>query len=437
MKQHPLNNLKNAAEHIRLSQEEKATMRAYLYDMMAASNAQAHKYAHPTRSPFFFFAYQRTAYSFALVALMLVGTTTTYAAQGSLPGSILYPVKIYVNENVQETLAVSPEAKVSFHTAVAEERLKEAEALAVEGKLDAAAASKIEENFNEHVEKADVIATSLEEKNTAASVEARVALDSSIVAHASILANIADNSKDEKTRENSNSIAMRVQSRNQGGVLAVALKTAAPAPTPSMQPMAFSAELASGTATDASNTMDARVAAKTSAPVAQSAKVSLQQTSQSSKRVAMDLEKKAGAQLRDAEESFNDARASLSASTTAKVKLQLSSLQKNFSAGKKQMKNEDYDAARDTYTDVIRTSVELKAFIDASKLYKRDFVGSLWGEVRGVIGDDDHEEVNDDLEQHKGEVKATTTLEVKTQEPEKNSSGPNNLDGSVHINLGL
>jgi hypothetical protein len=230
---------------------------------------------------------------------------------------------------------------------------------------------------------------------------------------------------------------MRVQSRNQGGVLAVALKTAAPAPTPSMQPMAFSAELASGTATDASNTMDARVAAKTSAPVAQSAKVSLQQTSQSSKRVAMDLEKKAGAQLRDAEESFNDARASLSASTTAKVKLQLSSLQKNFSAGKKQMKNEDYDAARDTYTDVIRTSVELKAFIDASRLYKRDFVGSLWGEVRGVIGDDDHEEVNDDLEQHKGEVKATTTLEVKTQEPEKNSSGPNNLDGSVHINLGF
>jgi chromosome segregation protein len=54
------------------------------------------------------------------------------------------------------------------------------------------------------------------------------------------------------------------------------------------------------------------------------------------------------------------------------VKLQLSSLQKNFSASKKQMKNEDYDAARDTYTDVIRTSVELKAFIDASKLYKRD-----------------------------------------------------------------
>lgn len=434
MKQHPLNNLKNAAEHIRLSHEEKGAMRAYLYDMMAASNAQQAKYARPTRSPFFFFAYQRTAFSFALVALMLVGTSTTYAAQGALPGSILYPVKIYVNENVQETLAISPEAKVSFHTAVAEERLKEAEALAVEGKLDATAASKIEENFNEHVEKADVIAANLEEKNTAASVEARVALDSSIVAHASILANIADTTKDEKTRENSNSIALRVQSRNQGGVLAVALKTAAPAPTPAIQPMAFSAEVASDTsAAGASSTMDTRMAAKNSAPAAQSAKIT-SQTTQSSKRVAMDLEKKAGIQLRDAQESFNDARSSLSASTTAKVKLQLSSLQKNFTAGKKQMKNDSYEAARDTYTDVIRTSVELKAFVDASKLYKRDFVGSLWGEVRGTELNN-QEDTDEAVEQHQGDTPAAPSSSPQKQEEKENKS--EDTSDTIQIKLGL
>jgi len=55
----------------------------------------------------------------------------------------LYPVKVYVNENVQGALAVSDEAKLSYHTDIAEVRLEEAEALASQGKLDASTTRKL------------------------------------------------------------------------------------------------------------------------------------------------------------------------------------------------------------------------------------------------------------------------------------------------------
>jgi hypothetical protein len=444
-----LNNLKNAAQHIRLSHEEKASMRAYIYEVMAASQ----KYAAPKRSPYFFFAYSKVAMSFAVLVLIIgVGGTTTYAAKGSLPGSALYPIKIYVNENIGEALAVSEEAKVSFHTNVAEERLKEAEALASEGKLDAVAVAEIEANFSQHVEKADTIAANLEEKDAASGVGARVALDSSIAAHSSILVNIGDNSKDENTRENSNSIAMKAQSHSRGGIVAMALKATAPVAT-SVETMAFSAGEASDTEASTSDEASitppqARMLAKGSATATIPAA-----TTSSQKKIALDLEKKAVSQFNDVEGSYDNSHASLSASTTAKVKLQLSSLEKNLNNGKNQMKAGNYEAARTTYTEVIKTSIELRAFIDASRLYKRDFIGSLWGEVRGWSGssnghqDTDGEKHADEETGMGGDApnSSTTTLEghaapsstsEKEVEEGVHSTSSLNLKG-VLKNLGL
>ena len=108
----PLRNIQNEAYRIRLSEHEKAHMRAHLRTLTGAR---------PVSSPYFFFA-PRFAMTFAVFLILIVGTSTTYAAQGALPGNILYPVKIF-NENVQGALAISPEAQVSFNTSVAQERL--------------------------------------------------------------------------------------------------------------------------------------------------------------------------------------------------------------------------------------------------------------------------------------------------------------------------
>lgn len=370
---HQLNNIREAAEQIRLSDTEKSAMRAHLLEMVRAS-LSAPQPAGAAPSPYFFFtfSFQRFAMPIAVLLIVAVGGTTTYAAQGSLPGGVLYPVKIYVNEPVQEALAVSDKAKVSFHTSVAQERLKEAEALAAEGKLDAQVSSEIEANFNDHVAKADTIATTLEESDPASGVDARITLDSSLAAHGSILAKIGDTSRDEQTKENSSSIASRIFARGhsdtEGAV--VALKVAAVAPQ-AQTLMAISANndaSTSGSSTDAPRPMMAAKLATTGTVTTTAS------TTASPKKVAIQLQKKASVQLETAHATYRDDRSALSASTTARVTAQLATLDDQLDLGKEHIKHEEYDAARATFTDIIKQSVELNAFIEASKLYNRDFV---------------------------------------------------------------
>lgn len=114
---------------------------------------------HPARMPLAARAYAAMrawrpigAFSFArlhpmalsLVLVLTVGTSTTYAAEGALPGDTLYPVKIHVNESVQGALAVSDEAKVLWHATRVERRLAEAEALAAKGRLTPVARVELE-----------------------------------------------------------------------------------------------------------------------------------------------------------------------------------------------------------------------------------------------------------------------------------------------------
>ncbi len=439
---HPLNNLHTAARSVRLSHEEKSLMRERLRQMVEAGAPAAPQRTH-TPSPYilFSFSFQRFAMPVAVLLIVALGGTTTYAAQGSLPGGALYPVKIYVNENIQEVLAVSDEAKVSFHTSVAEERLKEAEALASEGKLTTEVSATIEESFNTHVAKADMIAVRLEEKSPASGVDARVTLDSSLSAHSSILATIGEESKDEQTKQNSNSIATRVQSRNQGGAV-VALKAAAPA-SASMQTMAMMAPdptVVENQDTSATMSAKARVASNTGTATQQS------NGDVSQKKVAMQLQKKASAQFETAEDSFGNARRALAASTTAKIKAQLSAIEKMLTSGKKEVKAENYDAARAAFTEVIKASVELNAFIGASKIYKRDFVSTLlWGTTYEQDDDTTHHEVEPKQDSATStptpEPQPTTTPVTPSSTPQKGTdtkaTTSTKVEGSIKVDIGL
>jgi hypothetical protein len=265
-------------------------------------------------------------------------------------------------------LAVSDTAKVSFHTSAAQERLKEAEALAAQGKLSAQASAELEANFNDHVAQADTLAATLEAHDPADAVDARTTLDSSLAAHSAILAKLGDSSKDEQTKENSTAISARVLARGQGGVVAVALKAAAPAAT--MALMATNQEDASS-----SDTARAQTQPMMAAKMAPGSATATPATpDQSQKKLAIQLQKKANKQLDTAHETYTDDRAALSASTTAQVKAQLNALDDQYDAGKKALKNNDYIGAQQIFTVVIKQSVELSALIEASKSYKQDFI---------------------------------------------------------------
>ena len=150
------------AQKIRLSPQEKGGIRALLRERFAGQ-------AHPTRSPYFFFFTLRSfseggSFQFvhiramqvvaAFLLVVLLSGSTVYAAQGALPGDVLYPVKINVNEQVELTLATTEIAKAQVETRFAERRVAEAQELEAEGRLDATTTDEIERHFDEHASRA-------------------------------------------------------------------------------------------------------------------------------------------------------------------------------------------------------------------------------------------------------------------------------------------
>lgn len=343
----PLNNVKQAAQNIRLSHDEKAIMRAKIFETIDAA-----KYA-PAPSSYVLFSFSlRSVVALSLVLVVLVGSGTAYAAQGALPGGALYPVKIYVNEAVAEVLAVSDEAKLSLHTSLAQERLEEAETLAAEGRLDATVTAQIETNFEGHVAEADKLAQALEERDPGAGVEAKITLDSSLSAHGSILAHIGRESDNDATKENLDSFASRVGSRDSAGGVRAAVVLKVAAPMANTQTMSLSAP-------DTSLTEEATTTAASS-------------TAQ--KKIAVQLQKKAAADLSRARDAYAEAQSAFDVTTSAKVEFQLSQLEDRFEQGDSELEVGAYAEARDSFTAVLRGSLELKALIEASVKFDADFV---------------------------------------------------------------
>lgn len=81
----------------------------------------------------------------SLGILVVFCSSISYAADSSLPGDTLYPIKIYVNEEVQGFFQFTPEAKAAWELERMERRIQEAETLTNSGKLDTKAKAKLEE----------------------------------------------------------------------------------------------------------------------------------------------------------------------------------------------------------------------------------------------------------------------------------------------------
>jgi hypothetical protein len=68
---------------------------------------------------------------------------TSFAAQSSVPGDFLYPVKIGFNENIRAAFAVSADSEADLQADLLEERIEEAQALQIEGRLSGEVAKKV------------------------------------------------------------------------------------------------------------------------------------------------------------------------------------------------------------------------------------------------------------------------------------------------------
>jgi len=232
------------AKHVRLSSAERSRIQAALMRAMEARAAVPSPFF---MSPVFFRA------MVAAAIVLFVGGGSAYAAQGALPGDLLYSIKTGVNEPIEGALAFSAPAKAKWHADVAVTRLAEAEALAQKGTLTASTSAELAANFSEHANAVAAITgdASAINPNWGRDIAAKF---SSTVAHrgAAILA-AGKKSNNALSLRASGDLVVNVagDESNTNARAESASFAASSAPAPAAAPMLFKAALSSDIASTA------------------------------------------------------------------------------------------------------------------------------------------------------------------------------------------
>lgn len=90
-----------------------------------------------------------------LPVLVLLGGSVSFAAENSLPGDFLYPVKTNINENVMRFAAFSPQQKAQVEATLAQRRMNEAGELNAKNELTPEIKSQLSADFKTHISNAD------------------------------------------------------------------------------------------------------------------------------------------------------------------------------------------------------------------------------------------------------------------------------------------
>jgi hypothetical protein len=142
-----LQNFIDKAKNIKMSGQEKALLRAKLSSLPIPSPVSI------TKSPYFSRSHFWTLGKAAVAACLIValgGGSLSYAAENTLPGDLLYPMKVSFNEEVVGAMKLTPEAKIAWQEKRVERRLSEIEALKGRNRLDENKKNQIEKNLNKH-----------------------------------------------------------------------------------------------------------------------------------------------------------------------------------------------------------------------------------------------------------------------------------------------
>ncbi|QQG38278.1 MAG: hypothetical protein HYS26_01885 [Candidatus Kaiserbacteria bacterium] len=343
--------LKNEANKIRLSEGEKNFMRFKLEEAMRA----------PVPSPYFSFAAPRTLVPALVLVLVVIGGGMTYAAEGALPGDLLYPVKIGFNESVRSALAFSDESKVAVHSVFAERRLEEATALAVSGRLSGAAQKALEANFDAHAEVITTIVAEVEATDPIAAADLSARFDSKIAAKGAVIASIGAGSKDTTTKETSGAIAANI-SRFTGRI------ARADAPITMQMSAEGAADSAEVSARSFAKATLAPLPVETDTDTAIAAKIG---------ENVLDL-------LAEVDVRLNALSESLGATTTARIQKQIFFIREFIE--RTQEHEGDSATARRNIEQALRDVAKLEAFLEAQeKFHTKILPTSLETDVEGAV----------------------------------------------------
>lgn len=187
--------LKQDAQKVILSESEQKKVRESLasyMEMHPVRKNDAVRQRGQNHGSWFLFLTRHPMMAAIALILTLVCGGTAYAAEGSLPGDTLYPVKVSVNENVRTALALSTEDKADWEARLTERRLEEAAKLAARGELKGDIEARLAQSFEDQAEKVKTRIARLEaegETDAAATLSSR--LETNLQVHEQILANLA------------------------------------------------------------------------------------------------------------------------------------------------------------------------------------------------------------------------------------------------------
>ncbi|MCA9360960.1 hypothetical protein KC845_00225 [Candidatus Kaiserbacteria bacterium] len=155
--------------------------------------------------------------SFAILGVLFIVVGLPTLAERSLPGDILYPMKVQVNEEVRSSLAFSPYAKVEWEATRLERRLAEARLLAQAGKLTEEVEQDVAEAVKKHSDSAQQTILALKATDTEEAALAEISLVSVLEAQNDLF-NIqnetetsVDDSGEGMVKENNGTLAMAVR----------------------------------------------------------------------------------------------------------------------------------------------------------------------------------------------------------------------------------
>lgn len=95
----------------------------------------------------FTFLFSKPVVGLALCITLVTGVSTSYAAESALPGDVLYPVKVNVNENVHALVLFSDESKAQWELERANRRIVELQALEKRGQVSEELHSQMEDRY--------------------------------------------------------------------------------------------------------------------------------------------------------------------------------------------------------------------------------------------------------------------------------------------------
>jgi hypothetical protein len=144
-----------------LTKAEKRELRARVFSYIQKNG---------TPSPYTFernflpFVFMRKMTHFLSIFLLLGISGTSLSAAYSLPGDVLYPVKL-AQEDIDVRMTTTPEIKIQKQTARLEKRLKEANSLSEKGFVSKKSQLDLETQITIHTEEIQTTAKSIAEEN--------------------------------------------------------------------------------------------------------------------------------------------------------------------------------------------------------------------------------------------------------------------------------